>query len=181
MAFIFKISFLGFLKQNLIDLLTKSTTEEPLIAMVPQEKSTLFTFSFVPAPSWSWSQTCIIWCLGKVPMSGPTTDLFEFCSWEFRCWAVLLGPTTHLVLLRPTEGFLWSADPLIRAPSMDRHRPSPTPRQGRLGFLSFFPHFLTFLFAFLSSFLFFLDGLAQFFAALPTNALQCLVSFSFHL
>ena len=51
MAFIFKISFLGFLKQNLIDLLTKSTTEEPLIAMVPQEKSTLFTFSFVPAPS----------------------------------------------------------------------------------------------------------------------------------
>ena len=111
MAFIFKISFLGFLKQNLIDLLTKSTTEEPLIAMVPQEKSTLFTFSFVPAPSWSWSQTCIIWCLGKVPMSGPTTDLFEFCSWEFRCWAVLLGPTTHLVLLRPTEGFRWSADP----------------------------------------------------------------------
>ena len=50
MAFIFKISFLGFLKQNLIDLLTKSTTEEPLIAMVPQEKAHFSLLVLFPPP-----------------------------------------------------------------------------------------------------------------------------------
>ena len=142
MAFIFKISFLGFLKQNLIDLLTKSTTEEPLIAMVPQEKSTLFTFSFVPAPSWSWSQTCIIWCLGKVPMSGPTTDLFEFCSWEFRCWQCCSVPQPTWCSWDRLRG---SSDPLIRALPWIATDHRTTLHQGRLGFLSFFPHFLTFL------------------------------------